>query len=329
MASSIGRRRFMSALCGATFAWPLAVHAQQSTGKVPTIGFLGAEAALWSTWTAAFVKRMRDLGWIENRTIAIEYRWSEGSPERVAEIAAEFVQQKVNLIIAPGAAIGTLKKATAVIPIVFPIARDPVGGGLVESLARPGGNATGLSAESTDLTGKRLELLREVVPHLRHLAIIFDGAYPSAVIEVNDAQATARTLGIEVAMLDIRRAEDIAPAFAKLGPQSEALYVVSDALVASNRTRIITLALGARLPTIFNNREFVKSGGLMSYGADYPDLFRRSAEYADKILRGTKPSDLPVEQPTKFHLAINPTTAKALGLTIPESFLLGADEVIE
>jgi putative ABC transport system substrate-binding protein len=322
------RREFITLVGGATLAWPLAARAQQP-GKLPTIGFLGVDATTWSPWTAAFAERLRALGWIDGRTIAIEYRWSQARPERVAAIAAEFVRLKVDVIVTYGSAVARVKQATAIIPIVFAISVDPVGGGLVASLARPGGNVTGLSQQAIDTAGKRLELLREVVPRLRRLAIMGNVGYPDAVLAMGEAQATARTLGLEVAPLEIQRAEDIAPAFEALKAQADALYVVIDALLNANRARIITLALGARLPTIFGTRDWVQSGGLMSYGPNFSDLFRRAAEYVDKILSGAKPGDLPVEQPTKFELIINLNTAKALGLTIPESFLLRADEVIE
>jgi putative ABC transport system substrate-binding protein len=322
------RREFITLVGGAAVAWPLAVRAQQ-TGKLPTIGFLGADAAAFSPWTAAFVARMRELGWIEGRTIAIEYRWSEGRPERYAEIAAEFVRLKVDVIVTVGSAVPTVKQATTVIPIVFAVGIDPVGSGLVASLAHRGGNVTGLSIQATDLAGKRLELLREVVPQLHRLAIMFDVGNSQPVLEMGETQAAARTLGLEVAPLVIQRAEDIAPAFAALKPQADALYVAVDQLVVANLTRILALALGARLPTIFSTRDFVKAGAFMSYEPNYSDLFRHSADYVDKILRGTKPGDIPVEQPTKFELVINLTTAKALGRPIPESFLARADEVIE
>jgi putative tryptophan/tyrosine transport system substrate-binding protein len=208
------------------------------------------------------------------------------------------------------------------------LSNDPIGSGLVSNLARPDGNVTGLSVQATDLAGKRLELLREVVPHLRRLAILAD-VYPDAVLEMGNVQATARALGLEVASLKIRRAEEIVPAFAAINPQADALYVVGNALTTANRTRIITLALGARLPTIFSTRDHVQAGGLMSYGANYPAQFSRAAELVDKILRGTKPGDIPVEQPTKFDLVVNLTTARALGLTIPDKLLSVADEVIE
>ena len=321
------RREFITLLGGAA-VWPLAARAQQA-GKLPTIGFLGADAAAFSPWTAAFVARMRELGWIEGRTIAIEYRWSEGRPERYAEIAAEFVRLKVDVIVTVGSAVSTVKQATAVIPIVFAIATDPVGSGLVASLAKPGGNVTGLSLQAAELTGKRLEFLREVVPRFRRLAIMANVGSPQSMLEMGETQAAARTLGLEVAPLEIRRAQDIAPAFEALKAQADALYVAGDQLVAANRTRILTFALGARLPTIFGARAYVQAGALMSYGPSFPDLFRRAAEYVDKILRGTKPGDIPVEQPTKFEFVLNLTTAKVLGLTIPESFLLRADEVIE
>jgi putative tryptophan/tyrosine transport system substrate-binding protein len=220
-------------------------------------------------------------------------------------------------------------QATEVIPIVFALGTDPVGGGLVASLARPGGNVTGLSMQSTDLASKRLEFLREVLPRLRRLAIIGNAGNPQAALEISEVQAVARGLGIDVAPLEIRRAEDIAPAFEALKAQADALYVVGDALVNANRTRIMTLSVSARLPTIFNARAFVQAGGLMSYGPNFSNQFRRTAELVDKILRGTKPGDIPVEQPSRFELVINLTTAKALGLSIPDAFLLRADEVIE
>ena len=289
----------------------------------------GANASVWRPWTAAFVERLLELGWIEGRTIAIEYRWSEGRPERIAEIAAEFVRLKVDVIVSYGGAVPIVKQATAVIPIVFAIAIDPVGSDIVPNLARPGGNVTGLSVQSADLAGKRLELLREVVPRLHRLGIMVEVGYPPSVRELGEVQAAARRLGLDVSLLEIRRAEDIARAFEALTPPADALYVVSGALVNVNRTRIITLTLGARLPTIFSSRDFVQAGAFMSYGPNYADILRRAAELADKILRGTKPGDIPVEQPTKFEFVLNLTTAKAIGLTIPESFLLRADEVIE
>jgi putative tryptophan/tyrosine transport system substrate-binding protein len=276
------RREFITLIGSAAVGWPLAARAQQA-GKLPTIGFLGADASAYSPWTTAFVERLRELGWIEGRNIAIEYRWSEGRPERVAEIAADFVRLKVDVIVTVGTAVPVVKQATAVIPIVFAVAIDPVGNGLVASLARPGGNVTGLSVQAAELAGKRLELLREVTPHLHRLAIMFDVGNTQPALEMKETQGAARTLGLEIAPLEIRRAEDIAPAFETLKPPADALYVVGDALVTVNLTRILTLALGARLPTIFSTRDFVKAGALMSYGPKYSDLFRHSADYVDKI----------------------------------------------
>jgi putative tryptophan/tyrosine transport system substrate-binding protein len=322
------RRREFITLLGGGAAWPLAARAQQG-GKLPTIGFLGADASAFAPWTAAFVARLRELGWIEGRTIAIEYRWSEGRTERYAEIAAEFVRLNVDVIVTVGSAVPTVKQATSAIPIVFAVGIDPVGSGLVASLAKPGANVTGLSLQATNLAGKRLELLREVVPQLRRLAIIFNVGNAQPVLEMGETQAAARMLGLDVAPLVIQRAEDIAPAFDGVKAKADALYVAIDQLMVANLTRILDLALGTRLPTVFSTRDFVRAGGFMSYGPNYSDLFWRSADYVDKILRGTKPGGIPVEQPTKFELVINLKTAKALGMTIPESFLLRADEVIE
>ena len=328
MAIDIPRREFITLLGGTAAAWPLAARAQQA-GKVPTIGFMGTDASSWSPYTAAFSQRLRELGWIDDRTITIEYRWAEGRSERYAEIAAEFVRQNVNVIVTSGIAVGIVKQATSVIPIVFAISDDPVAGGLVASLARPGGNVTGLSVQSTDSTGKRLELLREIVPRVHRLALIGDVGYLQAALEIGEVQAKARALGLEVVPLEIRRAEDIAPAFNALKAQADAVYVVGDALVNANRTSIITLAHTARLPTIFNSRDWVQAGGLISYGPNFPDLFRRAADLVDKILHGTNPSDIPIERPTKFDLVFNLTTAKALGLAIPDRLLALANEVIE
>jgi putative ABC transport system substrate-binding protein len=326
------RRDFVALLGGAAAAWPIAARGQQSA-KLPTIGFLGSDASVFHPWTEAFVARLRELGWIEGRTIAIEYRWSEGRPDRNTEIGAEFVRRKVDAIVAIAAAATAVRQATATIPIIFVLATDPIGSGLVANLTRPGGNVTGLSQQAADLAGKRLELLREVVPRLRRLAIIANVADPQVALEMGETQAAARTLDLEFTLLEIRRAEDIAPAFESIevpgNAHADALYVVGDALTTANRTRIITLALGARLPTIFNNRDHVQAGGLMSYGPNFPAQFGRAADFVDKILRGAKPGDIPVEQPTKFELVINLTTAQALDLKIPESMLLRADEVIE
>jgi len=319
------RREFITLLGGAAAAWPLAARAQQS-GRLRTIGFLGQSTrSAASEWTAAFVQRLRELGWTENRTITIEYRWAEGREERFAEIAAEFARLKVDAIIASGTpAVIASRQATSVIPIVFPVAS-----GLVATLARPGGNVTGLATLGADLAGKRLELLREVVPGLRRLAIMGNVANVFTVLELHELQGAAHTLGLEVATLEIRRAQDIAPAFEALKSRADALYVCPEGLASTNRIRINTLALGERLPTMHGYREYVEAAGLMSYGPNFPDMFRRAADYVDKILHGAKPGDIPVEQPTKFDLIVNLTTAKALHLDIPPTLLALADEVIE
>jgi putative ABC transport system substrate-binding protein len=322
------RRQFISLLGGAA-AWPLAAHGQQAA-KLPTIGYLGtAAASAWAPWTAAFVQRLHELGWTDGRTIAIQYRWADGRAERWAEFAAEMARLKVDVIVTGGNAAVAAKQASSVIPIVFAMVDDPVAMGLIASFARPGGNPTGLSMQSADVAGKRLALLREVVPGLRRLAIMANVEYPAAALEMGQVQAGARTLGLDAATFEIRRAEDIAPAFDAMKDRADALYVVGDALVISHRVQINTLALIARLPTTYVVREHVVVGGLMSYGPNFPDLFRRAADYVDKILRGAKPGDIPVEQPTKFDFVINLTTAKALGLTVPDSLLARADEVIE
>ena len=322
------RREFITLLGGAAAAWPLAARAQQ---KMPIIGFLGQSTlAAESQRVAAFVQRLRELGWIEGRTVAIEYRWGEGKSERFAEIAAEFVRLKVDVIVTSGTAnVLAAKQATLTIPIVFAVAGDPVGSNLVKSLARPGGNVTGLSTLATDLAGKRVEFLRALVPGLRRVLVIGNIGNPLSVLEMDEVQAATAKFGLEAIRLEVRRAGDIAPSFDAAKGPTDALYVVADPLLNTNRARIHTLAVGARLPAIYNASEHVEAGGLISYGPNFLSLYRRTAEFVDKILRGAKPSDLPVEQPTKFDLAINLTTAKALGLTVPPTLLARADEVIE
>jgi putative ABC transport system substrate-binding protein len=324
------RREFITLLGGAAASLPLVLRAQQPA-KLPTIGFLGAGTpSTYSQWVAAFMQQLRERGWIEGRNIAIELRWAEGKNERYADIAAEFVRLNVDVIVTTGtAAVVAAKQATSVIPIVFTSAGDPVATGLVASLARPGGNVTGMSNQLPDLAGKRLELLREIIPDLHRLAILTNVGNPIGVLEMGEVRAAARTLGLEILPLEIRRAEDIGPAFEALKDRADALYVVAEPLLSGNHVRISTLALGARLPTLLGIRDYVEAGGLVSYGPNTPDLFRRAADLVDKILRGAKPKDIPVEQPAKFDLVINLTTAKALGLTIPPTLLARADEVIE
>jgi putative ABC transport system substrate-binding protein len=323
------RRREFIAFLGAAVSWPLAARAQQLR-KLPTIGFLGgATPSAWGHWVAAFTQRLGELGWIDGHTIAVEYRWAEGRNERYAEIASEFVRLKVDVIVTAGPPVFAAKQATSVIPIVFATVADPLGTGLVASLSKPGGNITGLSVTSPELAGKRLELMREAIPNLRRLAVMANAAYPPAMQELNEVEASAQLFGIETIALKIRQAADIAPAFEVLNGRAEGLYLVGESLTSANHVRINSFALADRLPTMNPNRERVEMGGLMSYGPNFPSLYRRAGDFVDRILRGAKPADIPVEQPTKFDLVINLTTAQALRLKVPESFLLRADEVIE
>ena len=326
------RREFITLLGGAVAAWPLAARAQQPD-RVAKIGYLGASWASPSDEgqrLAAFVQRLRELGWIEGRTAAFEYRWAEGRAERFTEIAREFVQLKVDVIVTYSTpAVLAVKQTTSLIPIVFAGAGDPIGTGLVASLALPGGNATGVSLQTSDIAGKRLELLRELVPDLTRVAIMANVGSPNSVLEMSEVRAAADTLSINIVPLEVRRGQEIALAFEALKGRAEALYVVLDPIMNAHRVRISILALGARLPTVVPFRAFVEAGGLMSYGPNQPDVFRRAAHYVDKILRGAKPGDIPVEQPTKFDFIVNATTARALGLEIPATLLARADEVIE
>ena len=321
------RRELIKLLSATIAAWPLVVQAQQGTPR--HIGVLGADATVWNSWTVAFVTRLRELGWIEGDTIDIEYRWAGGSSRRVSDFTAELLRRHVDVIVTYGSAAAVLKQATTTIPIVLAVAFDPVSAGLVSSLARPGGNVTGISIQQPELIGKRLELLREVMPQLRRLAIMANANYAPPMLEAERVRATAHALDLEAARLEIWRSEEITPAFEAIKDKADALYVVSDALIAANRTLIITLALSARLPTILSYGDYVEAGGLMSYGPNYADLFRRAADMVDKILHGTKAGDIPVEQPSKFELVINLVTARAIGLTVPSTVLSRAERVIE
>jgi putative ABC transport system substrate-binding protein len=325
------RREFVTLLGGAAAAaWPIATAAQEAS-KLPTIGFLGASTpSTASQWVTAFLQRLHELGWTEGRNVAIEFRGAEGRTDRFVAIATEFARLKVDVMVAYGQpAVVAAKQAAPGTPMVFTLVGDPVGTGLVANLARPGGNVTGLSTQYPDIGGKRLELLREAVPSLRRLAIMGNAGEPSIAAEMGELNATAHALGLEAAIAEIHRAGDIAPAFDALKGRVDALYVRADPLLLSNLVRINTLALAARLPTMHGSREYVQAGGLMSYGPNFLDLFRRTAEYVDKILRGAKPADIPVEQPTRFEVVINLTTARALGIDIPPTLLARADEVIE
>jgi ABC-type uncharacterized transport system substrate-binding protein len=320
------RRREFITLLGGAAAWPRSAGGQPSP-KLPTIGILGPNtASVAARWTGALVQRLHELGWIEGRTVAIEYRWVQGSSERAVEIVSEFVRLKVDVIVTSGVrnAIAA-KQVTSAIPIVFVSAGDPVGSGLVASLARPGANVTGLSHQWTDLAGKRIELLREVTPGLSRMAVMVNPSNPDTALEMVEVQTAASTLGLEVVTREIRRTEDIVPAFEAIKGRVQALRNV----VFDNGPLINTLAFAARLPTMHSYRRHVVSGGLMSYGANYIDLSRSAADYVDKILRGVKPADLAVQQPTKFELVINLRTAKALGIEIPPRLLVLADELIE
>jgi putative ABC transport system substrate-binding protein len=323
------RREFITLLGGAAAGWPLAAGAQST--KLPVIGFLGVSTpAAQGHMVAALVQRLRELGWIEGRTIAIDYRWAEGRDERYSEIAAEFVRLKVDAILTQGTqAAMAAKQATSAIPIVATVIGDPVGSGLATSLALPGGNVTGLSVVSYDLAAKRLELLLEAVPGVRRIGILVDVGNPVNVEEARQVQAAADKLGLEGFPIAIRLAEDIVPAFDGLKNRADALHVVANPLILSNIVRINILAAGARLPTSYIAREHVQAGGLLAYGPNFAAIYRRAGDFFDKILRGTKPGTIPVEQPTKFDFVINLTTAKAIGLDVPPTLLARADEVIE
>jgi len=321
------RRTFVGRAAGGLLAAPLAARAQQP--KMPLVGFLGTSSrSNQGAYATAFAQRLHELGWIEGRTIAIEYRWGDGRGERLAELVAELVRLKIDVLVTGGNAVIAAKQATSVIPIVFGLALDPVGSGMVASLSRPGGNVTGMSLQSADLAGKRIGLIREVLPGLRQMGILVNAGYPAAMLELEQAEAAARALGIRVAKLEVRQVNDLAPAIAGF-KGGGFLYVCTDAFVGNNIDEINRLALAARLLTMHGLLSSVNAGGLMSYGPSVPAMFRRAAELVDKILRGAKPADLPVEQPREFELGINLKTAKALGITISQSLLLRADEVIQ
>jgi putative tryptophan/tyrosine transport system substrate-binding protein len=323
------RRTFAAGLLGAV-TLPFAVHAQRA-GKPPVIGYIGANSeAIDRPRINAFMQRLSDLGWAEGRNIAVDARFTQGVVARAAEIAAEFVRRPVDLILTAGdAQVIAAKKATDAIPIVFAAVGDPVGNGLVASLPNPGGNATGLSLQLTDSVGKRVDLLRDLLPNLRHIGLIGNFINPTVAVEMRAAQSEARALGIETIPSGFSRTGEVAPAIEKLKGLVEALYVCQDPLVGSNIAEINASAIDARLPAMFSVRELAERGGLISYGPDLVTMYRRAAEMADKILRGAKPADIPVEQPTQFNLAINLKTANALGLKVPDALLPRADQVIE
>ena len=328
---SIRRREFITLIASAAAAWPLPLSAQQRA-KLPTIGFLGnSTAVLEANLLRAFRDGLRELGYQEGRNIAIEYRWADGDYARFPTLVAELLALKVDVIVTAGTpAALAVKKATTSVPLVMVAVGDPVGTGLVPSLARPGGNLTGLSSISSDLEGKRLELLREVVPKLSHVAFFFNSLNPFHTVSMRQARAAAQALHVKLQAHDVRASDDLDRAFAAIVKEKpDALLILADRVFLHNRQRMMDFAAEHRLPSVNAYRELVEAGGLMSYGPSYEDMHRRAAIYVDKILKGAKPGDLPVEQPTKFTLMINLKTAKAIGLTIPESFLLRADQVIE
>jgi putative ABC transport system substrate-binding protein len=324
------RRDFIS-LLGAAATWPLAARAQQSA-KVPRVGFMGnSTEALEANLVGPFREGLRELGYEEGRNVDVEYRWAEGKYERFPALIAELLAARVDVIVTAGtpAAIA-VKKVTSTVPLVMVAVGDPVGTGLVPSLARPGGNLTGLSSIAPDLEGKRLQLLREVVPKLAHVGVFFNPANPFHTVSMRQARTAAAALKIELLPLSVRVSQDLDGAFAIiLADKPDALLVLADRVYLHERKRMMEFALRHGLPNANAHKEMVEAGGLMSYGPSYEDMHRRAADYVDKILKGAKPGDLPIEQPTKFDLKVNLTTAKALGIEVPPTLIARADEVIE
>jgi putative ABC transport system substrate-binding protein len=322
------RREFMLLMGSVAVGAPAAAQGQQSV-KPPIVGFLVAGSpASHGAWVAAFTRRLSELGWTDGRNIKIEYRWAAGDIPQTTKFATEFVQEKVDVIVTSAFGVVAAKEATSTIPIVSAAFGDAVASGIVKSLARPGGNVTGLTIQPVELSSKRLELLRDIVPNLRRVAALINTHVVAAQEAVAIRTASAK-LNIDSNIIDVQTAEDIDVAMATLAGQTDALYVYSEPLTNANKDKIIKAANTAKIPTIFGFREFVVAGGLISYGPNFIDLFARAAEFTDKILRGAKPADLPVQQPVKFELVINLKAAKAIGLNISETVLTRADEVIE
>ena len=325
------RRQLLIALGAGALVWAGAVRAQ-APAKVRRIGLLAAaspsDAALWHQ---AFQQGLRDRGWIEGKTISIEYRYAEDRSDRLPDLAADLVRLKVEVIVASATPPAlAAQKATRAIPIVIASAGDPVASGLVESLARPGGNITGLSQMGPQLAGKLLELLKEMGPKLSRVAVLWNPQGPASARTWKEIQFPARQLGVQLHSLEVRSPDDLDKAFDDATRASAgALFVMADPLINTNLKRIASLAAKSRLPSIFQLSEFADAGGLAAYGPDRADLYRRAATFVDKILKGAKPEDLPIEQPTKFELVVNMKTAKALGITIPQNLLFRADRVIE
>ena len=328
---AIKRRKFLTLFGGAVLAWPLAVRAQPMA-KVWHVGMLETTAAtLNATNLDAFKQALRQLGYVEGQNLIVEYRSSDGHIERFPQLATDLIRLNVDIIITRGTpAALAAKKATATIPIVMAAIGEPVETGMVASLARPGGNVTGLSAFVTELTAKRIEIMREVIPQLSRMALIDNMANRSVPAQWDETKRAAFALGIQPQLYDVRKAEDIERAFSSaIAQRVNALSVGNDSVVIANRIQVVQLAAKHRLPAIYATRDFVDAGGLLSYAAHYPDLYRRAAAYVDKIFKGAKPTDLPVEQPTKFEMVVNLKAASALGLTVPSTLLARADEVIE
>ena len=325
------RREFITLLGGAAATWPLAARAQQPA-KIPRIGFLGnSTATMEANLIGPLRDGLRELGYEEGRNVIIEFRWADGKYDQFPALVAELLAAKVDVIITAGTpATLAIKKATSTVPLVFIAVGDPVGTGVVPNLGRPGGNITGLSSIAPDLEGKRLELLREVVPKLSHVAFFLNPANAFHTASMRQARVAAQSLGIKLQPMEVNKSEQLDGAFASIVKEKpDALLILADRIFLHNRKRMMEFAIQQRLPSVNAYRELVEAGGLISYGPSYEDMHRRAAVYVDKILKGTKPADLPIEQPTKFTLLINLKTAKTLGLTVPPTLVARADELIE
>jgi putative ABC transport system substrate-binding protein len=325
------RRQFITLLGGAAATWPLAARAQQPA-KIPRIGFLGnSTATMEANLIGPLRDGLRELGYEEGRNVIIEFRWADGKYDLFPALVAELLAAKVDVIITAGTpATLAIKKATSTVPLVFIAVGDPVGTGVVPNLGRPGGNITGLSSIAPDLEGKRLELLREVVPKLSHVAFFLNPANAFHTASMRQARVAAQSLGIKLQPMEVNKSEQLDGAFASIVKEKpDALLILADRIFLHNRKRMMEFAIQQRLPSVNAYRELVEAGGLISYGPSYEDMHRRAAVYVDKILKGTKPADLPIEQPTKFTLLINLKTAKTLGLTVPPTLVARADELIE
>jgi putative ABC transport system substrate-binding protein len=323
------QRRDFITLLSAAAAWPLAARAER---KIPRIGFMGnSTAALEANLVDAFRAGLRELGYEEGRNIEIEFRWANGSYDRFPALVGEFIADKVDVIVTAGTPASlAVKKATTSVPLVMVAVGDPVGTGLVPSLARPGGNITGLSSIAPDLEGKRLQLLHEVVPALSYVAMFVNSANPFHISSMSQARAAAQAMGIKMQIHDILKSEDLDGAFAAIRKERpDALLILADRVFLHNRQRIVDFANEQRLPNVNAYKELVEDGGLMSYGPSYEDMHKRAAIYVDKILKGTRPADLPIEQPSKFTFIVNLKAAKALGLTVPSQLLGLSDQLIE